>query len=162
MIRSIHRLVTAGAATALVAGSLLMAPVAASASTTGDAPADGECHGARLALVWAELPEELRADLKALRNLPADERRDAARDIREGARDGEYGEAVQDHAQRIHDRRIWRWSTMDETLKADLREIAEADAADRPALVDELAENALAGEYGDRAQRVAERLQERC
>lgn len=163
MIRSnrILRWTAIAGATAIAATGLLVAPIAASASTPADASA--ECRlGPYLVAVWDKLPEELQTDLQALRDLPEGERRDAARDIKEGALDGEYGEAVQDRAQRVRDRRLWIWSTMDESLKADLKELREADQADRPALVDEIAHNALEGDYGIRAQTFAERVQARC
>ena len=122
-----------------------------------------ECgFGQRLVSLWTALPETLQEDLKNLRDLPEGERGDAARDIREAARDGEYGDAVQRHAWRVRDRRIFLWSTMSEELRADLTEIRAADPADRQALVDQLAQNALDGTYGERAQHIAQRIQEHC
>ncbi len=51
---------------------------------------------------------------------------------------------------------------MSEELRADLTEIRDADPADRKALAQQVADDALAGTYGERAQHVAERIQEHC
>jgi hypothetical protein len=50
------------------------------------------------------LPEELRADLEALRDLPAEQRRAAAEDMRDSALAGEYGEDAQQRAERLSER----------------------------------------------------------
>ena len=52
----------------------------------------------------------------------------------------------------------WRWSQLPEELRADLVEIAHADEAERPALRAEIRAKALAGDYGDRAKRIADRI----
>jgi hypothetical protein len=166
-MKSIIRWGAVAGATALAATSLFLAPMAASATTGSDGNAtdgsNGTCgFGQRLVAIWDKLPEDLRADLQALRDLPDDERGEAARDIREGARDGEYGDAVQHHALRVRDRRAWIWVNLDDGLKADLKEIRDADSAAKPALIDDLAQNALDGAYGEGAQRVAERIQAHC
>ncbi|KRE22326.1 hypothetical protein [Agromyces sp. Soil535] len=54
--------------------------------------------------------------------------------------------------------RDWRWSQLPEELRADLVELAQADEAERPALRAEIRAKALAGDYGDRARRIAERI----
>jgi len=54
--------------------------------------------------------------------------------------------------------RHWRWSQLPEELRADLVELAQADEGERPALRAEIREKALAGDYGDRAKRIADRI----
>lgn len=157
----ITRLGGAAAALALTVAGIALVPTAASASV----PTDGvtECSvppGA--AALWQRMPEELQQDLRDLRSIPDGERADAARVIRDDALAGEYGAEVQDRAERLRDLRLLRWSAAPEELRADLKEVRAADATERAALRQAVVDRALAGEYGEGAQRRAERLQERA
>lgn len=151
---------TAAAAIALTVGGLVLVPSAASAaSATPDDTASCAVPWGVVAL-WQRVPEELRQDLSELRTLPEGERAEAARQIREDALEGGYGEAVQNGAERLRDLRLLRWSAAPKELRDDLREIRAADAGARAELVQAVVERALAGEYGDAAQRRVERFQE--
>lgn len=59
----------------------------------------------RRADVLARLPEDLQADLEALRALPDEAKVDAAKELRADALAGEYGEQVQTFAERMQARR---------------------------------------------------------
>lgn len=53
--------------------------------------------------MWRQLPQELRNDLKALRDdAPGEARRDAAKDIFDKTLSGEYGDDAQRFADRLH------------------------------------------------------------
>lgn len=157
----IHLIATA-TVTALMLGG---GAIAATAAPAEDAPptASAQCQfGEELLHAWLWLPADLRGDLKSLRHLePGEERHDAARDIRDRALDGEYGDAVQDRAERVRDRRLAAIATMPEELKSDLIELRDAAPADRRELAQEIADGALAGEYGEKVQHIAVEVQER-
>jgi hypothetical protein len=148
--------------TVAVTAAMLAAPIAASAApVTTDDTASSECRfGEHLLHAWLALPADLRDDLKALKDLEPGERGDAARDIRDGAQSGEYGPGVQVRAERLRERRIAVIATMPDELKSDLIELREADPAERRDLASQIAETALDGGYGEKAQEVAERIQE--
>jgi len=59
----------------------------------------------RRARVVEQLPEDLQADLEALRALPDEAKVDAAKELRADALAGEYGEQVQAFAERMQHRR---------------------------------------------------------
>lgn len=149
------------ATTVITAALLTTGTVAASASTTDTAPpATSECQfGEHLLHAWLRLPADLRSDLKALKDLEPGERADAAREIRGDALKGEYGERVQLGAEKLRDRRIVAIQNMPVELKTDLIELREADPSERRDLAKEIADTALDGRYGEKAQAVAERIQ---
>ncbi len=159
------RIITTAALTlGLLAGGTIAAsaaPLSADGTTPTPPPtASSECQfGEHLVRLWLHLPLDLRADLKGLKDLGPGERGPAAREIRDGARGGEYGPGVQDRAERAQDRRIRVIANLPEELKADLRQIKAAAAEDRAELAKQLAETALAGGYGEKAQAFAERVQ---
>lgn len=156
-------LTKAAAATALSATMVLGGAVAATAAEpTSEAPtASEECSfGEHFLHAWLRLPADLRGDLSAIRDLPAEVRPEAARDVRQGALNGEYGEKVQMGAERIKERRLGAWATMPADLKRDLIELRQAAPGERRELAEEIAESALAGEYGEKAQATAERIRE--
>lgn len=64
-----------------------------------------EERGAHRDRLRAQVPVELRADLRALRSLPDEERVDAAQELAERARAGEYGPRAQEVATRVAERR---------------------------------------------------------
>ncbi len=129
----------------------------------GAAPAATSDDGPRVpcGAVWSQLPEDLQADLKAVRSLPAGEKAGALREIRRDALDGDYGPRVRRFAERRVGRvRALRRALPDE-MKADLREARRLTGNDRLDAYREIRAGALDGEYGDRVQEVAVKVQER-
>ena len=153
-------LTTAVGATALTAALVLGGATAATASEPAPEPtASSECSfGAHLLHAWLRLPADLRGDLRAIRDLPREERQSALRDVREGALGGDYGTGVQEKAEALKVRRLDAWSTMPPELRADLVELRQTAPGERRALAEEIAQNALDGVYGDKAQATAERI----
>lgn len=142
---------------AMIVGGTVTANAASPAPTVTSST--DECSfGQHLLHAWLRLPADLRGDLSAIRDLPADDRTEAARDVRQGALDGEYGDGVQVGAERIKERRLAAWATMPTELKRDLIELRQAAPGERRALAEQIAENALDGGYGDKAQATAERI----
>ncbi len=131
---------------------------------TGAAPAGtGDGDGPRIpcGAVWSRLPEDLRADLTAVRELPAGERADALREIRRDALEGDYGDRVQRLAERRVERVRAIRRALPEDLRADLRAARSLSGEDRLEAYRAIRDGALAGEYGERVQEVAERVRER-
>ena len=156
-------LTKAAVATTLSAVMLLGGTVAATAAEPTSEPTTttDECSfGQHLLHAWLRLPADLRGDLSAIRDLPIDERPGAVRDIRQEALEGGYGEGVQAGAERIKERRLAAWASMPVELKADLIELRKAAPGERRELAEVIAQNALDGEYGDRAQATAERVRD--
>lgn len=145
---------------AMIVGGTVSANAAPPAPAT-TASESTECSfGEHLLHAWLRLPADLRGDLSAIRDLPVEERPEAARDVRQGALDGEYGAGVQAGAERIKERRLAAWATMPADLKRDLIELRQAAPGERRDLAEQIAESALAGEYGDKAQATAEHIRE--
>lgn len=153
------------AATAALTTALVIVPTAAFAAPV-DGPASpggssSECNfGQRLAHAWRQLPAELQADLKELRGLDPSDRRDAAIEMRERALDGGYGPEVQERTELRRDRRALALETMPIELKHALLDLRNAAPGDRAELAREIADKALAGEYGPQAQETVERIHE--
>jgi hypothetical protein len=146
----------------------IIAVVAATALMSGGAVAAHATETAASSCTFAEhiehafgaLPDDLQADLLAISDLPAAERKAAAADIRAAALAGEYGEKVQQRAEKGQQRRGLLWMRLPDDLRADLAELADTDTRDeRLALAEQIADEALDGGYGPRVQRVAERMQ---
>ncbi len=154
-------LTTAVGATALTAALVFGGATAASASEPAPEPtASTECSfGQHLLHAWLRMPPDLRGDLRSVRDLPREERQAALRDVRDGALNGEYGAGTQANAEALKARRLGGWATLPPELRADLLELRQADPAERRALAEEIAQNALDGDYGDKAQATAERIQ---
>ncbi len=92
---------------------------------------------------------ELRSDLKDARDLEGTERRDALKGIREDARDGKYGDRIEQRADRRGDHRAAFFALLPDELQADLKKAREIDDADdRKAALDDIRKKALAGDYG--------------
>ena len=130
---------------------------------TGPTSATGTDDGPRIpcGAVWSRLPEDLRADLTAVRELPVGERAAALREIRHDALEGDYGNRVRELAERRIERvRAIRRALPDE-LRADLREARSLTGEDRLEAYRAIRDAALAGEYGERVQEVAMKVQER-
>ena len=144
---------------AMIVGGTVTANAAPPAPTVTSST--DECSfGQHLLHAWLRLPADLRGDLSAIRDLPAEDRPEAARDVRQGALDGEYGDGVQAGAERIKERRLAAWATMPTELKRDLIELRQAAPGERRTLAEQIAENALDGGYGEKAQATAERIRE--
>lgn len=111
--------------------------------------------------VWDRLPTGLRDDLTALRDLTPAERARAVRGIRRHALAGAYGDRVQTFAEHRDHRRAVIWKRLPTDLRHDLRGVRRAAPDERAALLSDVRDHALAGDYGDRVQQAAERLQDR-
>lgn len=111
--------------------------------------------------VWNRLPADLKADIKAVEDLPDSEKPAAIRAIREDAVAGEYGAKVARAAQRMQDRRDRAFDRLPEDLQADLEALRALPDEDQVAAAQELRTDALAGEYGDKVRAFAERMQQR-
>ena len=130
---------------------------------TGSVPGATPDDGAQVpcGAVWSQLPDDLQEDLRAVRDLPAGEKAGALREIRRDALDGGYGDRVQHFAERRDERiRAVRRALPDE-MRADLRAARDLTGEARIDAYREIRSGALAGEYGDRVQEVAVRVEER-
>jgi hypothetical protein len=149
------------AATVALTGALVSTGSIAASAEEAPVEVAQECNfGEHLARLWLHLPAELRGDLKDLGSLEAGERGPAVRDIRDAARDGEYGDRVEERAERVAERRIRILANMPTELREDLKQLRAADAEDRRGIAEEIAANALAGDYGPKAQSTAERIRD--
>ncbi len=135
-------------------------PAAATASASS-APAAGTSgpHGAwdvedlRDRLEQA-VPAELRAELMALRDVPAADRLAALERIRDAALTGEYGAEAQAGAQQL----VVVLGMLPPELYADLEALVSLEEADIPDAVERIRDRALAGGYGPQVQGHAEQL----
>lgn len=127
----------------------------------GAAPSADDGPRVPCGAVWSRLPEDLRADLLAVRELPVGEKEDALRAIRRDALDGDYGDRVQQFAERRDERVRAIRRALPEELRVDLRAARRLTGDDRVVAYREIREGALSGEYGDRVQEVAVRVQQR-
>ncbi len=101
---------------------------------------------------------KFRADLKAARALTGEARTEAIKKVRTDAKAGKYGDKVEKRIDRRRERAGAIWKNAPKELRADLKAARAAAPADRPAKVHEVFAKALAGDYGDRAQKRAEKL----
>lgn len=101
-----------------------------------------------------------RADLKEARALTGQARIDAVKKIRQDAKAGKYGDKVQKRVTNKGKRFAAIWAHAPADLKADLEDVRKADPSDRAALKHEIFTKALAGDYGDMAQKRAEKMKE--
>jgi len=128
---------------------------------TGAAPAVDDGPRVPCGAVWSQLPEDLQADLTAVRELPVGEKAEALRALRRDALDGDYGARVQRFAERRDARvRAIRRALPDE-MRSDLREALRLTGDDRVDAYRAIRDGALAGEYGEPVQEVAVAVQER-
>jgi hypothetical protein len=111
--------------------------------------------------VWDRMPQDLRDDLTAVQDLPAAEQPAAVREIRAGALAGEYGAQVATAAERLQDRRADVLGKLPQDLQTDIAELKALPDSEKVAAAQQLRADAVAGEYGDRVQAFAERMQER-
>ena len=158
---TIRTWVAAAASTAILATALVVAPSAAFAAPAADGAgaASVDCNfGQRVMNVWRQLPDELQADLKHLRELEPSARRDAAIEIRQKALAGDYGAETQARAEMMKDRRMLAIETMPVELKHALLDLRNADPGDRREMAQQIADDALAGVYGPQAQHTVETI----
>ena len=165
--------VLAGAGAVAVAAALLtgagaspaeeaaVRPAAATASVPSAAPAratDPSGHGSwtpgDLAERWAQLPAALRADLAALRTVPAAGRLAALEQIRDDALAGAYGPEVRAGAERL----VAGMAMLPPELVADLEALASSEVAAMPDGVERIRDRALSGQYGEQVRAGAQRL----
>jgi hypothetical protein len=130
---------------------------------TGATPSTSTDDGPRVpcGAVWSQLPDDLQADLEAVRGLPVGEKAEALRAIRRDALDGDYGARVQRFAERRDERIRAVRRALPAEMKADIHEARRLTGDDRLDAYREIRAGALAGEYGDRVQEVAVKVQER-
>jgi len=150
------------ATAAITTAMLATGAVAASAASVNAAPVTSasDCQfGEHLLHVWLKLPADLRGDLHSLRGLDPADRKDAAKEIRDGALTGDYGPGVQAGAEKLRSHRIAAIAQLPDELKSDLVELRNADQSDRSHLAKDIAQTALDGGYGTKTQAVAERIQ---
>ncbi len=143
---------------ALIGGSALLgtsaSAVPASSATTVATAGTAKSCGWRLRY----MTPKLQADLKAARALPQGERRPAVRTIVRAARAGHYGKRVQRLAVRRHHHRLAVWKKLPADFRADLKQARHQPAgAERRAALKEVRQDALAGDYGSYAKKIAER-----
>lgn len=149
-----HRTRVAGLALAVataVGVGVWMAPAGADTSTAvvHDGPGDDPGNA------------ELRKELKNAHNLEGDERRDAMKGIREDARDGKYGDRVEQRSERRGDRHAAFEALLPDEMQADIKKAKEAEDADEAkALREDIHEKALAGGYGEKVKAAFEILEE--
>ena len=158
---TIRTWVAAAASTAILASALVVAPSAAFAAPAADGTgaASADCNfGQRVMNIWRQLPDELQADLKHLRELEPSARRDAAIEIRQKALAGDYGDETQARAEMMKDRRMLAIETMPIELKHALLDLRNADPGDRREMAQQIADDALAGVYGPQAQHTVETI----
>jgi hypothetical protein len=153
--------VLAAATVSTAAALVLGGAAAANAATPPPAPepTPSSCTFAQhLVHDWFTLPKALRTDLKAARNAGSRaERRHDLKAIRGRALAGDYGKAVKaraEHRERLDLR------PLPDALKADLKTLRkEPTRAARLQEAGEIAQKALAGDYGDTIRELAERVQ---
>ncbi|CAN5295251.1 hypothetical protein BH11ACT4_BH11ACT4_18510 [soil metagenome] len=156
-----HTIWAAAGAAVLTAAMVTGGALSASADTPAPTPTNSSnCNfGEHLVELWKDLPDNLQADLKNLKSLPQGQRAAAAKDIRQGALSGKYGPGVQRHAERVHGRAFLVWGDLPESLRADLKDLKAAAPADRPAKAKAIGDKAIAGDYGDKVQAEAKKIQ---
>jgi hypothetical protein len=134
-------------------GAALADPAAALEATAGpdDPAAGGDGSGG-----W----RQLRADLRAARSLDGDARRDALAAIRTKAQEGAYGDRIERRADRRQIHRDLFFSLLPDNLQADLTDLKNAPADQRPALRADIMDKALAGDYGPEVQDAATKLKD--
>ncbi|CAN5450507.1 hypothetical protein BH09ACT12_BH09ACT12_07730 [soil metagenome] len=107
------------------------------------------------------LPDALREDFQALRDLSPDERLAELTRIRDRAADGDYGRRVRKVATRRAEHRARVVRRLPDELVGDLRALATTPADERRTAAEEIRDQALGGDYGPKVQRGAQRLVDR-
>lgn len=129
----------------------------------GPPPATTTDDGPRIpcGAVWSKLPDDLKADLRAVRALPVGEKPEALREIRRDALGGDYGARAQRIAERREERIRAVRRALPSEMEVDLRAARSLTGAERLEAYREIRAGALDGEYGERVQEVATAVRER-
>lgn len=149
----------AGTAAAVVTTGLAAAGVGtvghADATPAAKPPTKVQCQANK------SLPANLRSDLQDARKLPAGQRGKALRAIREKAlHSDDYGTRAQRWAERRVRQHAFVAGQMPRDLRQDLRAVRKLPAEQRPDKRKEIRGKVLTGDYGERAQKRAQRVQE--
>ncbi len=160
MSRPVLVTVSAVLAGAMLATATVVGITSAAAAPSADPTAVDELV-VPCGAIWERLPQELRADLRAVQELPDAEKPAAIREIRADALDGAYGKRVAAAADRIKERRARLFKRLPEELQADLTALRARPDAEKVVYAQQIRADALAGEYGERVQTFSERMQDR-
>jgi hypothetical protein len=96
---------------------------------------------------------ELREDVKELRALEGEDRREAMMQLRENARDGKYGDRIERRFERRADHRAALFALLPDEMQADLEEAKDIDdAEDRRSALRDIRKKALDGDYGEKVK----------
>lgn len=147
-------------AVALTAALLSTGAVAAQAAPT---ETESDCTFAQhLVAVYVAVPAELRADVNAARALdPGAERGAAIKAIKQDALAGEYGEVTQARVEAFGVYRAANPGRINPELKADLKELrATVGLAAKVDLAEEIAGQAIDGEYGESVRVAAGKIRQ--
>jgi len=144
--------VSAGIAIAIGTGGLAAnaATTPTPASTTPLSTSSTSCtFGQHLVSAWKTVPTDLRADLKAARELKSGtERRAALKKIQAKALDGGYGAGVEARAEWRKDHPGQKLRPLPDKLKADLKTLHSTPRSGKLAEAEKIADTAVAGGYG--------------
>lgn len=153
------RLSSVGLAAVLLSGGA----AAANAAPIEASTAVSSCTFAQhLVAVYVAAPAELRADIAEVRGMePGPDRGAAAKGIKARALAGEYGEVTQARVEAFGVYRAANPGKMNQDLKADLGELRATDGVKaRLALAEDIAHQAIDGEYGESVRVAAEKIQQ--
>jgi hypothetical protein len=136
-----------------------VSPAAATASASSAPASAAAPHGSwdledLRARFEQSVPAELRADLAALRDVPAAQRLTELERIRDAALAGEYGAEAKAGAERLGT----MIAMLPPELAADLEGLATTEETAIPDAVERIRDRALAGEYGPQVRGYAEQL----
>lgn len=148
-----HRARVAGLALAVataVGVGVWMAPAGADTATAVTADSSDDDPGR----------QELHEDLKDARGLDGDARREAMQGIREDARDGKYGDRVDQRFERRGGRHAAFEALLPDEMQADIKKAKETEDADeRKSLREDIHQKALDGGYGEKVKAAFEILE---
>lgn len=97
--------------------------------------------------------DQFRSDLEKARELEGEDRRDAVRGLRDDARDGKYGDGIEQRLERRGAHRAAFAALLPDEMQADLTEAKEIDdPEDRKARHEDIREKALDGGYGKKVE----------
>lgn len=156
MNRTIHRLAAGAAVTAVLALSLGLGATAATAAPAASAASlttETCTFGQHVAFISKQMPAELRVAAKDVRELGAGaERRAAAKALRARVVAGDFGAVAQKRAIALDQLTPTQLRDLPANLKDDLRELRGAPRGEKIALLEQISNAALDGDYGDAAQ----------
>jgi hypothetical protein len=160
-----RRVVALSAVLALFAAGLaffgIWVTTTTSASASTGSPLATESSSVPCGSMGKRLPDDLQADLTALADLPVEERVPAAKEIRDSALAGDYGARVQNWAERRDERRERMAGHVPSELTEDLQAAQDLPEAEQADAYQQIWQDALSGEYGDKVAVAADRIQER-